>query len=730
VKKTVITAILAMSCLWPGGAGQAAVVAEEMKLTVGQQTALLDGQPARLDAPAQVVDGVTLVPLRFVGEAFGAQVAWDSLEKRIAVSQGGRQTTLWIGKKTAKIDGVSRELLSPPMISEGRTLVPLRFVAEAFSYQVDYQPQSKLITVKKPNLPPVAKFVMDKSFALLGEQVIYRDLSVDPEGDEIVDWVWKNNNQTFKETGFFVVSLKVKDSRGQWSDWYEQTIEVAAHPNTMPVASFSLDSSKVYVGDPVTYTDTSYDPDEGDEIVDRVWANRKDSFSQPGEYFISLMVRDRRGVWSSKAVQTIQVVVKPNFPPVAQFSTNALQVDQGETVTYRDLSYDPDGDAITEVKWTGKQRAYFKAGPQPVTLQVKDSRGKWSDPFTVTIDVSLVVRMTELSYNLAYPIAGETVNLTGINPLLFPEVQPYSRDVDRTILLLSNSPESVKENGILYRDSAEGPIRLMYHHSNGTPDKKRIYILAENRSKEPVSLTISKAGFGGPNTDVLTTGKNGLARYLTSKLNRRHDLLPGQAMILDGVGSERDMLSGQTVFNMIDLMASGNVTFTFVMADPGGEVLSTWRSLPELARDNHPRGTFYGVNKTISLRVSGSESQRFTLADNRVDSHLGGIDALSGEAVSNAGNYGVVYHFQISADTQMGLLTNPRGGVFRGVGLNPDGSLYGMPEAGLISSGAQAVMNLTLAQGEKTDFVFIPPAASNLPVLFLFVPFETGIASR
>ncbi|MEL7568774.1 MAG: hypothetical protein AAGU27_28445 [Dehalobacterium sp.] len=102
---------------------------------------------------------------------------------------------------------------------------------------------------------------------------------------------------------------------------------------------------------------------------------------------------------------------------------------------------------------------------------------------------------------------------------------------------------------------------------------------------------------------------------------------------------------------------------------------------------------------------------------------MGGIDALTGDQVANGGFYGVVYRMQIQAGTRMGLLTNPRGGIFRGAALTPEGTVYGMPETGLISTGAQAVMNLTLDKYDQTEFIFVPPAASNLPVAFLFVPY-------
>lgn len=174
---------------------------------------------------------------------------------------------------------------------------------------------------------------------------------------------------------------------------------------------------------------------------------------------------------------------------------------------------------------------------------------------------------------------------------------------------------------------------------------------------------------------------------------------------------------------MMDLNVSSNVRFTFVLVDAGMDPMTSLHDLPVLERDRHPRGTFYGANKTVSFNVEGGQPQRFTLADNKNDVHMGGIDALTGEQVANGGNYGVVYLLQIKAGTRMGLLTNPRGGVFRGAALTPEGTVYGMPENGLISTGAQAVMNLTLEKYDQTEFIFVPPAASNLPVAFLFVPY-------
>ena len=706
------------------GAAAAGEHGQQISLTIGRGEARVDNQWVRLDTPPVIDNGRTLVPLRFIGEALGAVVNWEGTKKEITIIQGQVNAKLQVGKTTAEINGKTQTLDAPPKIMKDRTLVPLRFISEALGYQVDYQATTKAINIKKPNKLPQAKFTVDKQFVSVGETVTYQDLSFDPDGDQIVDRIWMNNNKSFQVPGIYVVSLKVKDSRGAWSQWYEQIIEVSAAPNNQPVAQFITDNQKVFVDQPIVYTDLSYDPD-GDEIVEWNWQNRKDSFSQPGIYYVSLQVKDRRGSWSEKCIQAIEVVEKPNEPPVALFSPAQTTVDQGETVVFTDLSYDPDGDELVEYQWTGKQRAYFKEGIYPVTLTVKDSRGKWSEPYTVEINVTKKVIMTEMEYNLHNPLPGEIVNLTGINPLKFPVVQPTAKSFDNTVLLISNSPETVTENGILYKDTISGSVRLMYHHKNGSDTRKKVYILAGNPGDKPAQITVTKKGFGGPSQDDLAIGKNGLARFLESDCYEQYDLAPGRVLVLEGAGSAREIPPGHSVFSMMDLVASADITFTFVIVDAGTDVLTTYDDLPVLKRDMHQRGTFFGANRTYYLDLPGDGPARFSLADNQSDYHLGGIDAITGEQVINKGNYGLMYKLELKAGNRMGLLTNPRGGIFMGAALKPDGTVYGIPENGhrYVKDSSQAVLNTVFNPGEEGEFIFMPPVSSTMPVMFLFMPF-------
>ncbi len=68
-----------------------------------------------------------------------------------------------VGQTTAQVNGEIQELIVAPSIKEGRTLVPLRFVAQAFGCQVDYQHETKMIKISRPNNPPQSSFSVNKN---------------------------------------------------------------------------------------------------------------------------------------------------------------------------------------------------------------------------------------------------------------------------------------------------------------------------------------------------------------------------------------------------------------------------------------------------------------------------------------------------------------------------------------------------------------------------------------
>ncbi|MGC8943760.1 MAG: copper amine oxidase N-terminal domain-containing protein, partial [Caldisericia bacterium] len=123
-----------------------------LELQIGNPTPKVNGAYGDpLEAAPFIKDGRTMVPLRFIAEAFGAQVEWIpetkginiSLELKSAVHTIGLQ----VGNPTAIVDGQVVTLDVAPVIVNGRTFVPLRFVAEAFGASVDWNSLYQVVTI-------------------------------------------------------------------------------------------------------------------------------------------------------------------------------------------------------------------------------------------------------------------------------------------------------------------------------------------------------------------------------------------------------------------------------------------------------------------------------------------------------------------------------------------------------------------------------------------------------
>jgi len=102
----------------------------EIRITIGQNWAEIDGNSVPLEVPASLKNNRTMVPVRFIGEAFGAQFAWDDKARKVTYTLDDVKIELFIGKKTAKLNGKNITLDAEPEVSNGRTLVPLRFVGQ------------------------------------------------------------------------------------------------------------------------------------------------------------------------------------------------------------------------------------------------------------------------------------------------------------------------------------------------------------------------------------------------------------------------------------------------------------------------------------------------------------------------------------------------------------------------------------------------------------------------
>ncbi len=112
---------------------------------------LVDLEEVKTEVAPQIINQRTMVPVRAIAEMVGCRVEWIADQQQVEIydpASNGLIIEMQIGNKTAnysKFDamlndrvGIEYELDSPPVIINGRTLVPLRFISEAIGYKVDY----------------------------------------------------------------------------------------------------------------------------------------------------------------------------------------------------------------------------------------------------------------------------------------------------------------------------------------------------------------------------------------------------------------------------------------------------------------------------------------------------------------------------------------------------------------------------------------------------------------
>ena len=105
----------------------------------------LDGRSLQFDQPPAMIGGRLLVPLRGIFEALQADVVYDGPTRSIQATKGSRVVQLQLGSRTAIIDGRTTYLDVPADTVGGRTMVPLRFVSEALGADVKWEGATKTV---------------------------------------------------------------------------------------------------------------------------------------------------------------------------------------------------------------------------------------------------------------------------------------------------------------------------------------------------------------------------------------------------------------------------------------------------------------------------------------------------------------------------------------------------------------------------------------------------------
>ena len=107
------------------------------------------------DVHPEVKSGVVFVPFRAVADALGAQLTVTPDWKTITFVRGDRRVSITLGSRTAVVNGEKKTLPAAPYATNGRTMVPTRFVSEQLGETVEWDPLSRYVWIGSQEIPTV-----------------------------------------------------------------------------------------------------------------------------------------------------------------------------------------------------------------------------------------------------------------------------------------------------------------------------------------------------------------------------------------------------------------------------------------------------------------------------------------------------------------------------------------------------------------------------------------------
>lgn len=114
----------------------------------GNLQVLVNNETYSFNSSPVIDNGRTLVPMRTLFEALGADVRWEPREDSAIGIRDGAEVRIIVGSNVATVNGMERRLDVPARLIDGTTFIPLRFIGEALGDSIHWDPETGKITIQ------------------------------------------------------------------------------------------------------------------------------------------------------------------------------------------------------------------------------------------------------------------------------------------------------------------------------------------------------------------------------------------------------------------------------------------------------------------------------------------------------------------------------------------------------------------------------------------------------
>lgn len=144
-------------------------MASSVEFVIGSMTYMGGGTSAMMDVAPFIEGARTYVPVRYLAQGLGVaanDIGWNPVTQEVTLRKGTTTLTMMIGSMDLRVNGISQPMDTAPLIRNGRTFLPARYVSEALGYTVTWNEMAQKLTITSaapmpPTTPPASEETAD-----------------------------------------------------------------------------------------------------------------------------------------------------------------------------------------------------------------------------------------------------------------------------------------------------------------------------------------------------------------------------------------------------------------------------------------------------------------------------------------------------------------------------------------------------------------------------------------
>jgi len=130
-------------------------------LKINSPYMMVNGETAEIDSSPVIIGNRSLIPARSLITALGGSVNWYAPDKKIEITLNDKKIVMWLGSKNALVNNNNVIMDLPPTVVNSRTMIPIRFVVENLKLNIEWDSNTKTITIKQTEAINLSEYIND-----------------------------------------------------------------------------------------------------------------------------------------------------------------------------------------------------------------------------------------------------------------------------------------------------------------------------------------------------------------------------------------------------------------------------------------------------------------------------------------------------------------------------------------------------------------------------------------